>query len=177
MAQTTLHGSAQPSLIASCGHEETQVLQHRGPSWRGPAGLLQKRWAVIPRGWMDPHPKVSSEAETKDATAASEVGEFSFLTCPGFIPRRTRFSEQNRAGSLAGRNTAQSQEGADWGLLQVRVGWGRSCLCVDRGLHDFHLLPAGREPLLAQTWGLQGRVGVDTSRNQSPGTVAWPCRI
>lgn len=51
---------------------------------------------------MDPHPKFSSEAETKDATAASEVGEFSFLTCPGFIPLRTRFSEQEQAPQLVG---------------------------------------------------------------------------
>ena len=133
MAQTSLHGSAQPSLIASCGHEDPGA-PAPSPDWRGPADLLQKPWAVIPRGWMDLHPELSSEVETKDATAASEVGEVSFLTCSGFVPHRTRFSKQNRADSLAGRNTAQSQEGAGWGLLQVRVGLGEVLLVCGQGL-------------------------------------------
>ena len=133
MAQTSLHGSAQPSLVASCGHEDPGALAP-SPGCRGPADVLQKPWAVILRGWTDPHPELSSEVETKDATAASEVGEVSFLTCSGFVPHRTRFSKQNRADSLAGRNTAPSQEGAGWGLLQVRVGLGEVLLVCGQEL-------------------------------------------
>lgn len=89
---------------------------------------------------MDPHPGINSEVDTKDAAAGS-VGEVCSTCWVSFLAGQV--FEQNRAGSLAGRNTAQSQEGACWGLLNVRVG---SCLYVDRGLHDFHLLRAGREP-------------------------------
>ena len=145
MARNTLRGSAQPSLKASCGHEDPGV-----PA-RAPAGRAQQTCCKSPgqsspeAGWTRT-PNEGLRWTLKMPQLDLRWGKFR-STCSGFVPRRTRFSEQNRAGSSAGRNTAQSQEGAGWGLLNVRVG---SCLYVDRGFHDFHLLRAGREPLLAR---------------------------
>lgn len=77
------YGSEHPAWL--CTAQSQGILWTRGPrcssassGWRGPADLLQEPWAVIPRGWMDPHPELSSEVDTKDATAGSEVGEVSF---------------------------------------------------------------------------------------------------
>lgn len=51
----TLRGSAQPSLKASCGHEDRCSSASSG--WRGPAGLLQRPWAVIPQRLDGPAPR------------------------------------------------------------------------------------------------------------------------